>query len=474
MPVKKSSKSIDPIALEAEKERAAIVEAQEDLYFFTRYLFKKRRKYKWRDNWHHRVVCDALMEVLRGENNRLILNIPPRYSKTELAVINFAAWSIGHFPDAEFIHASYSHRLATKNAWNIRSLVEHQNYRQVFPNLKLRQDSRAKDEWRTTEDGCFYSTGVGGTVTGYGAGKDRQEFGGAIIIDDPHKAAEARSDVIRQNVIEWYSDTLASRTNAASTPIILIMQRLHENDLAGWLLNGGSGETWKCVSLPAIDEHGEALWPHKHSLEKLRQMEAANPYVFAGQYLQRPAPPEGGFFKPTQMPIIAAVPAGGKAIRKWDLAATAGGGDWTVGLKLVDQENGRYTIADVVRLRGGAHEVEQAIVNTASRDGQDVIIHLTQDPGQAGKAQVQYLTGLLRGYTVLTDTESGDKVTRAMPVSAQVNVGNVSMAKASWNDDLMNELKLFPNGSFDDQVDALSGAFNAMSNAPYFYVWPGK
>ena len=474
MPVKKSSKSIDPIALAAEKERAAIVEAQEDMYFFTRYLFKKRRKYKWRDNWHHRVICDALMEVFRGETNRLILNIPPRYSKTELAVINFSAWSMGHFPDAEFIHASYSHRLATKNAWNIRALVEHQDYKRVFPNLRLRQDSRAKDEWRTTEDGCFYSTGVGGTVTGYGAGKDRQEFGGAIIIDDPHKAAEARSDVIRQNVIEWYSDTLSSRTNAANTPIILIMQRLHENDLAGWLLNGGNGEKWKCVSLPAIDEQGEALWPHKHSIEKLRQMEAANPYVFAGQYLQRPAPPEGGFFKPTQMPIIGAVPAGGKAIRKWDLAATAGGGDWTVGAKLVAHEGGRYTIADVVRLRGGAHEVEQAIINTASRDGQDVTIHLTQDPGQAGKAQVQYLTGLLRGYNVLTDTESGDKVTRAMPFSAQVNVGNVSMVKAMWNDDLMNELKLFPNGSFDDQVDALAGAFNALSNAPYFYVWSGQ
>ena len=471
MPGRKSSKNTDPIELEAEKERAAIIEAQEDLYFFTRYLFKKRRKYKWRDNWHHRVICDALMEVYRGECNRLILNVPPRYSKTELAVINFSAWCLGHAPDAEFIHTSYSHRLATKNAWNIRALVEHENYRKVFPGLKLKQDSRAKDEWRTADDGCFYAVGVGGSITGYGAGKDRPEFGGAIIIDDPHKAAEARSDVIRKNVIEWYSDTLSSRTNAQNTPIILIMQRLHENDLAGWLLAGGSGEKWKQVSLPAIDEHGEALWEHKHTIEKLRQMEAANPYVFAGQYLQRPAPPEGGFFKPDAMPILPALPTGGRLIRKWDLAATAGGGDWTVGALLCVFEDGRYVIADIVRLRGGAHEVEQAIINTAARDGHGVTIHLTQDPGQAGKVQVQYLTGLLQGYNVLSDVESGDKVTRAMPFSSQVNVGNVSMVKASWNSALIDELRLFPNGTHDDQVDALAGGFNAINGGPYFYAW---
>ena len=373
MPGRKSSKNTDPIELEAEKERAAIIEAQEDLYFFTRYLFKKRRKYKWRDNWHHRVICDALMEVYRGECNRLILNVPPRYSKTELAVINFSAWCLGHAPDAEFIHTSYSHRLATKNAWNIRALVEHENYRKVFPGLKLKQDSRAKDEWRTADDGCFYAVGVGGSITGYGAGKDRPEFGGAIIIDDPHKAAEARSDVIRKNVIEWYSDTLSSRTNAQNTPIILIMQRLHENDLAGWLLAGGSGEKWKQVSLPAIDEHGEALWEHKHTIEKLRQMEAANPYVFAGQYLQRPAPPEGGFFKPDAMPILPALPTGGRLIRKWDLAATAGGGDWTVGALLCVFEDGRYVIADIVRLRGGAHEVEQAKIRCSVHDADTCI-----------------------------------------------------------------------------------------------------
>ena len=116
----------------------------------------------------------------------------------------------------------------------------------------LRSDSQAKDEWRTGAGGCVYAVGAGGSITGYGAGKLRETFGGAIIIDDPHKPDEVRSDVMRRNVIDWFQNTLESRKNAPNTPIILIMQRLHEEDLAGWLLAGGNGETWEHINLPAI------------------------------------------------------------------------------------------------------------------------------------------------------------------------------------------------------------------------------
>ncbi|MEG2268900.1 MAG: terminase, partial [Acinetobacter sp.] len=319
----------------ADRKLAIQIEAQEDLYFFSRYMFKERRKYKWRHNWHHRVVCDALMKVFNGEIKRLIINIPPRYSKTELAVINFMSWCFGKVPDSEFIHISYSATLAANNAFQTRNLVQETAFKKVFPDFELRDDSKAKDDWRTKAGGVCYAQGTGGTITGFGAGKIRESFGGAIIIDDPHKASEAKSKTIREGVIEWFQNTLESRTNSPETPIIVIMQRLHEEDLAGWLLDGGNGEDWEHLCLSAIQDDGSALWPEKHDIERLRIMEEMSPYVFSGQYLQRPSPPAGGFFKPDKIKIVDALPTDLiKECRAWDLAATENEGDYTAGPKL--------------------------------------------------------------------------------------------------------------------------------------------
>lgn len=441
----------------ADERFAAAEMARADLYFFSRWMFMQRRRFTWMRSPHHKVICDALMRVFRGETKRLIINVPPRYSKTELAVVNFIAWALGQVPDAEFIHASYSATLATNNSAAVLGMVQHEEFGQIFPACKLA--SEAKSHWRTTSGGVMYSAGAGGTITGFGAGKHRPGFGGAIIIDDPHKPDEARSDVMRQNVIDWFQNTLESRKNSPQTPIILIMQRLHEEDLAGWLLKGSNGETWEHVCLPAINEDGEALWPEKHDIETLRRMERAAPYVFAGQYLQRPAPPDGGVIKPDAIQVIDALPVGPITwLRGWDLASTTDG-DYTAGGKIGKLPDGRLIIADMVRLRVGPDERDQAIVNTAARDGRACKQSIPQDPGQAGKTQVLYLTRRLAGYRVRSSPESGDKITRAEPLAAQINVGNVSMLRAPWNDELINEMRMFPNGTHDDQVDALSRAF---------------
>lgn len=446
----------------AEERFAAVELARVDLYAFSRWMFLQRKGFLWRRAMHHAVICNALMRVFRGECKRLILNIPPRYSKTELAVVNFIGWCFGQVPDCEFIHTSYSSQLAVNNSSNIRSLIQHEAYQQIFPGCQLATE--AKHHWATTEGGVMYATGAGGTITGFGAGKHREGFGGAIIIDDPHKADEARSDVIRQGVIDWFQNTLESRTNSPDTPIILIMQRLHEKDLAGWLIEGGNGEEWEVVCLPAIQEDGTALWPEKHSIETLRRMQSAAPYTFAGQYQQAPAPPEGNIFKPDNIEIVDAVPHGTRFIRAWDLAATDKDGDWTVGGKLGKTPSGRWIIADVVRLQGGPEAVDAALVNTAHRDGTATRVRIPQDPGQAGKSQVSYLTKQLAGFTVTAKTVSGDKVTRAEPLAAQCNVGNVMMLRAPWNDALIAEMRVFPNGTHDDQVDALSDAFAELND----------
>ena len=442
-------------------ERAALeLAAPHDLYLYSRYMFAEMRGYKWRQNWHHEAICEKLEQVFNGEIKRLIINIPPRYSKTELAVVNFTSWALGKAPDAEFIHVSYSATLAANNSSKLRSVIQHEAYQRIF---KTRLESENKQHLVTTEQGAFFTTGTGGTLTGFGAGKARPEFGGCIIIDDPMKADEARSEVQRENVIEWFQNTLESRTNNRETPIIVIMQRLHEDDLAGWLLDGGNGEKWELLCLPAIQDDNTALWPDKHTIEELRVAERAKPYVFAGQYQQAPAPAAGGVIKPDMIQVVDAIPAGVvKWVRGWDFAATKDDGDFTAGPKLGRLSDGRFIIADVVHGQFSADERDTALKNTAKKDGSGVYISIPQDPGQAGKTQALYLTRQLAGYPVKATPESGDKVTRAEPFAAQVNVGNVLMLRAPWNDAATNEMRMFPNGRHDDIVDGCSRAFSEL------------
>lgn len=434
-----------------------------NLYMFTRWMFRERRGYQWTQARHHALICDALERVFNGETKRLIINIPPRYSKTEIAVVNFIAWAMGRVPDSEFIHASYSATLAVNNSVQIRNLVQHEEYRAIFPKVEL--ESESSSHWKTTAGGVMYATGAGGTITGFGAGKQRDGFGGCIIIDDPHKADEARSAVRRQNIIDWFQNTVESRKNSEDTPIILIMQRLHEKDLAGWLLEGGNGEEWEHLCLPAIQDDGTALWTEKHDIETLRRMEQAAPYVFAGQYLQRPAPPDGGTFKPDNLQFVKALPAGNiRWVRGWDLASTANDGDYTAGGRLGVTEDGRYIIANIVRGQYGADERDRILRNTAQKDGVKTKVSIPQDPGQAGKSQTLYLTRQLAGFSVSASPESGDKVTRAEPFAAQVNIGNVMVLDdGTWDTDaLIAEMRMFPNGQHDDQIDCLSRAFSEL------------
>ncbi|MDI9249072.1 terminase, partial [Stenotrophomonas sp. RS-48] len=180
--------------LTAQQKLVAAELAREDFYFYSRYTFLRKKGFQWMRAKHHAPLCAALDRVFRGECKRLVINLPPRYSKTELAVVNWMSWCLGKVPDSEFIHISYAAPLALNNSANTRELVQHEVYGEIFPEVELRKDSSAKGDWRTTKGGVVYATGAEGTVTGFGAGKARPGFGGAIIIDDPHKPGEADSD----------------------------------------------------------------------------------------------------------------------------------------------------------------------------------------------------------------------------------------------------------------------------------------
>lgn len=443
------------MTIEAVKELAALELARNDLFFFSRYMFAKRRGYKWVQNWHQKVVCDALMRVFRGECKRLIINIPPRYSKTELAVVNFIAWAMGKVPDCEFIHTSYSAKIATKNSANVRSIVLHDEYKKVFPAFELDGGSTAKDNWSTTQGGVMYATGSQGTITGFGAGKMREDFGGAIIIDDPHKANEANSDVMRQNVIDWFQDTLESRTNSPETPIIVIMQRLHQSDLSGWLLDGGNGEEWEHVCIPVMNDQGEPLWLWKHTAEKLAAMEAKNRYNFAGQYMQRPAPLGGGIFKDEWWKYYSAdaLPRVKRIIQSWDTAFKAKeSNDYNVCFTLAECENGYY-VTDRFKKRMEYPELKRTAKMLGERDKPNAV--LVED-----KASGQSLIQDLRADTLLPVVpipKNADKVSCANAVTAYVESGRVFLPEgAEWVPDFLLTLGQFPNATHDDDVDAFT------------------
>lgn len=244
---------------------------------------------------HYVTISRALTKVLDGEISRLIINVPPRYGKTEM-LIHFVAWAMAIYPDSNFLYVSYNLDLAMKQTATIKNLIEMKQYRDIF-GVKLSQDTRSKANFETTAGGSVYAAGAGGTITGRGAGVRGVlgRFSGAIIIDDIHKPDEATSDNIRDSVTEWYYNTMISRANNSQTPIIFIGQRVHEADLAGHFIEQRG---WHILSLPALDEAGNALHPDLHTKESLLQIEKNTPYVFAAQYQQNPQPAGGGIFKP--------------------------------------------------------------------------------------------------------------------------------------------------------------------------------
>ena len=437
------------------------------LHNFSRYMFRSKRNIDMLDNWHQAKICKALQRVYTGRIKRLIINVPPRSGKTEVAVKAFISWAMGLAPDSEFIHASYSKRLATANAYDIRAMMQHEAYKLVFPWLKLQDDSKAKDEFRTTAGGIVYATGAEGTITGYGASKMRESFGGAIIIDDPHKAGEATSPVMRQSVIDWYQSTIQSRLNKPDGPIIIIMQRLHEEDLSGWLLNGGSGEKWEHLVIPARDESGQSFWPEQFPPEMLDRLELTSPYVFAGQYMQRPAPLGGGIFKDEWWRFFDAMPPlKHRSIYADTAQKTKEQNDYSV-LQCwgVTQDN-QMVMLDMARGKWEAPELE----TMARAFWQKHNSQTYYGPLRAFKVEDKVSgTGLIQklkreGIPIVPIQRNVDKVTRAFDAAPYIQSGNVYLMRSTPHlADFLAESAVFPNGSHDDMIDATMSAISDLT-----------
>jgi len=417
---------------------------------------------------HHRLLIHALADVALGRTDRLMVMMPPGSAKSTYGSVLFPAWYLAQAPGLSVLAAAHTSALAERFSRRVQGLVRDHGLA-----LGYGLASEGAELWRTTSGGEYRAAGVGVGIAGF-----RADLG---IIDDPVRAREeAANPAMRDRIWEWYLSDFLTRLKPGGR-VVLILTRWHEDDLAGRLLEVERAR-WRTLVLPAIAGEddplgrapGEPLWDddgygYGGELARIRTTyEAAGAMRdWASLYQQAPRPAEGAIFKVGAIGVLDAAPAvSGRAVRAWDLAATRAGGtrdpDWTAGVRLERGHDGRLVVQDVVRLRGAPDEVERAILATAWRDGHAVTVSLPQDPGQAGKAQVAYLTRQLAGFGVTSSSESGDKATRAAPVASQANAGNLSLVRAAWNRSFLDELAAFPSGAHDDQVDALSRAFAAL------------
>jgi predicted phage terminase large subunit-like protein len=254
---------------------------------------------------HHITICRGLTQAARLEipNHRLIVNVSPGSGKSTLLCM-WVAWTMANYPDSRFLYISYSKVLAAKHTETIKRIMQLPDYNYLF-DVRIRHDSKAREYFQTTAGGAVAAFGSGGAITGQDAGLPGLErFTGAVIIDDAHKPDEVHSDTIRQSVIDNYRETIQQRARGINVPIIFIGQRLHEDDLAAYILASKDGYIWHSILLKSIDDAGNALYPEVNTLESLRIKQERDPYVFASQYQQDPIPAGGALFKPDWFVIL--------------------------------------------------------------------------------------------------------------------------------------------------------------------------
>lgn len=418
--------------------------------------------------WHVDAMAEHLEAVTAGQIRRLLINIPPGTMKSMMTSVFWPAWEWGPkgMPHIRFIGASHEEGLATRDNLRMRRLVQSEWFQSLWP-LALTGDQNQKTYFENEATGWRQSCPVS-SMTG--------RRGDRVAWDDPHSVEDSHSAAKLESANRVFRETLPTRLNNPETSaIIIVMQRLSVKDISGEILRGELGYEHLCLPMEwegpraatcigftdPRAEVGELLFPARFPRAVVdRDKRIMGEYAVAGQFQQRPAPGTGGEFKPDMIEVVDAIPAGViQWERGWDLGATEGAGDYTAGVKIGALADGRYVIADVRREQFGTTKRDHLIKATASADGFDVEQSLPQDPGQAGKGQVAAFVAMLAGHIVHTSPETGDKVVRARPLASQVNAGNVLMLRAPWNDALTDELRLFPNGLNDDQVDAAARAF---------------
>lgn len=451
------------------------------------------------DGWVPRVLCTLLQACVYGDLNRetikrLICNVPPGCTKSIIVCVLFPAWVWGPagMPSKRFVSASYAAHLSVRDQIRCRDLLTCDWYLARWP-IELKDDENNKTCYKNTHGGWRFATSVGGSLTGF-----RGDF---VLVDDPHDVKRAESEAFREEALRWWTETVPTRLNDLDESVmVLIMQRLHTSDLSGHSLSK-QRELWTHLMLPMEfepdrrcsisrigfedprTEEGELLWPGRFSKRAVVELKASlssrgGNYAVAGQLQQRPMPREGGIFKVDRINYLDVPPLGiTQVVRGWDFAGSKRKkSPYTVGVKMCRHE-GRIIVLDVKRERMTPGAVKTLVKTTANQDGPYCPQSIPQDPGQAGKAQVEDYAQWLVGHIVHASPESGEKDDRALPVAAQVELGNYYLVRGPWNDAYVSELRECPGGDYKDQQDATSRAFHYLvshyTDGPVFGM-PGE
>ena len=431
-----------------------------DFMAFAQFAFSVvRPNALFKPNWHLEALAHKLSQVASGEVKRLIVTLPPRNLKSLFGSVALPAWYLGHNPAERIVCVSYSDQLARAHANDFRLLVNHPLYQATFPAMRLARDSDR--EIMTTMRGRRYSTSIEGTLTGLG--------GNLFVIDDPIKQDDAHSEVVRKRTIEWYRHTLLNRPDdKQEARIVLLMQRVHQGDLAGYLQEQGGFEI---LNLPAVAtqtatyevgagrthvrQQGEILHPTHEPASVLGELKSQmGPIAFSAQYQQSPIPPGGTIIKRkwfvfySGRPILA---RGDHLIMSWDIALSEEEkGDYSACVVLLQRKEVFYVL-EVIRERLRFDDLKHKILDVKRRYGVGTLL-LEDSPISKGLIQSLQESSI----NVTTYDPDTDKRSRLIAQSDLFAGGSIRLPdRAPWLEDFTAELLAFP-GRHDDQVDALT------------------
>jgi predicted phage terminase large subunit-like protein len=433
-------------------------------------------------NWHLEAMTAALTDVINGKSRRLIITVPPRSLKSICASVALPAFALGQDPSRNIICVSYSDVLSRKHGNDCRALMHSTMYRRIFPHARISPSKDTEAEIRTTAAGSRLTTSVGGTLTGRG--------GNLLIIDDPLKPQDAQSESARDSLKQWYSNTLLSRLDHKSEgSIIVVMQRLHPDDLVGHLLEEGG---WTHLNLPAIAETecsialgnhryhhrriGDLLHPERENETALHELKTSmGSMEFSAQYQQAPVPLGGNLIKWSWFKFYNAPPdprPGDSLIVSWDTALSSNQlADFSVCVVLLVRGETVYVL-DVIRERLEYPDLKRAVLSNYRRWRQMVpVCSLLIEKKGFGLSLIQDLRR--ENIHAIGVDPDGDKILRMAAQTAPIEAGAVHLpSHAPWLDEFKKEVLSFPKGRHDDQIDALSqGLQRAFAPKPSGAGW---
>lgn len=431
-----------------------------DFRAFVQYVFGLLRPgVEFKPNWHIDAMAYKVSQVASGDVKRLIITVPPRHLKSIIASVALPAWYLGHNPSERVVCVSYSAELAKTHSNDFRRVVADPLYQAVFPRMVLARDTDS--EIHTTLRGRRYATSIGGTLTGRG--------GNLVIIDDPLKPSDALSQVSRERVIEWYRSTLVTRPDdKQAARIMVVMQRIHVEDLVGYLQQNEAG--FEVLNLPAIAqsttthdlggrthtrETGDLLHPAHEPAEVLREIRKnMGSMLFSAQYQQAPEPPGGKIIKRKMLRYYSAVEprTTDRIVLSWDIALSEKeAADYSACVVLLNRGD-LYFVLEVIRGKFPFDRLKDKIVQVKERYGSKASL-VIEDSG-ISYGLIQALRE--KNINVVDYKPKGDKQERLISQIDLFQGGSVLLPKeALWLDDFVSELLSFP-GRHDDQVDALA------------------